>query len=90
MKKYKKEEIVWMIIEEVISWFESALKGNMPYINLYYLPNNKALQRLIHNNVIKKAKIGKIEVGYIYKGHLFNIMAGSGDCEERLIDMGEI
>lgn len=76
----------------VLAWFESALRSPLERvsINRYYAPYNHALLALISEGIISVAKIGKIKVGWLYKGRLFGGRAGSGDCEEFLICLGEV
>jgi len=71
--------------KNVLEWFEIALKYGECGINLYYSPNNKAWESLKSQKDFKEAKYKGVFVGYEYKGYLFNIKYGPGDCEENLI-----
>ena len=76
---------------EVRSWFNNSIRGFNTRINLYFEPHQNALKSLVEDGTIKEFKVGKVEIGYIYKNHLLHICEGSGDCfEEILKDMGEI
>lgn len=75
--------------ERVLGYFNSALKG-ITHVNFYYAPHGVALRQLISEGIINEKYVGKVLVGYEYKGYLFNFDIGSGDCEELLVNLGKI
>ena len=72
------------IKEEVAEWFERA-KKNRCGINLWYSPLNKEFFRVATPIEVKGVKTDLLE----YKGHLFQVRSGSGDCEENLWHVGK-
>ena len=79
------KEVKRDIKEEVIAWFNRAKLHGSTEINLYYSPLNE-----MFNLLTDKRFLGKTFVGYEFEKHLYNVRAGSGDCEERLVYLGEI
>lgn len=77
--------------EYVLGWFDRAMlnMGNI-YINLYFSPLNEAWRELVKEGILKEEKLGNIYVGISYKGCLFKVEYGPGDCEERLVYCGKI
>jgi len=77
--------------KEVLGWFETALaRRGIISINLYYKPNCDAFKRLQDKGIISPVHVGRILVGYSYKGYMFTFHEGSGDCEELLYCDGKI
>lgn len=74
----------------IIEYYETALKNGRCSVNYYFAPNSWAKKDLVKDGVIKEIRVGKVYVGSEYKGHLFKVSYGPGDCEENLINLGEI
>jgi len=76
--------------ETVLDWFDTAIKTGGVFINTWYSPNLHAWRELVKDGTIKKRKVGRIFVGYEYRGYLFNTREGHGDCVEILSCDGKI
>ncbi len=72
----------------VLMYFNRALRNGSCPVNFYYEPHNRALQQLINRGTLKKVEYRGMFLGYEYNNNLFCIVAGSGDCEEKLMMKG--
>ena len=78
--------------EVVLDYYERALIKDGPpvYVNYYFDKNVEAHRKLVREGVIKEADYHGAPIGTEYKGHLFRVISGSGDCEEILVCLGEL
>ncbi len=74
----------------VIEYYETSLKNGRCSVNYYYAPHGVAHKELIKQGIIKYVTYRGIFLGDEYKDHLFEVEAGSSDCEEILINRGKL
>lgn len=72
-------------LREARQWLERAKINGTANINLYFKPLNEAFFSLV-----RPLRIGTIDIGLEYQGHLYKVVAGSGDCEELLVHQGKL
>jgi hypothetical protein len=76
--------------QTVLDYYEKALSTGQCYVNYYYIPHVDAHKHLVKEKILKNVKYRGIFLGVEYKGYLFKIIRGSGDCEEILVNAGKL
>ena len=76
--------------KKVLMYYNLALKNGRCPVNFYYEPHVLAQRQLVNRGDIKEVVYRGLFLGYEYQGHLFNTVAGSGDCEEILVMKGKL
>jgi hypothetical protein len=76
--------------QNVLDYYEIALTMGRCSVNYYYAPHVEAHKILVKEGILKEIKYRGIFMGIEYKNHLFKTVAGSGDCEEILVNEGKL
>jgi hypothetical protein len=69
----------------VEGWFLAAKDRGRVEVNLYWKPYQKALGRLADKVIVEGVDTGL----WKYKGGMYTVRAGSGDCQEFLCYIGK-